>query len=119
MAAVGRRPFGGQGRHQRLFVKVRSSEAVVPETGASASVVRDPVPVDPLAVTSIHGNALTSHPSQFQSLNGTPGVAGCGASGLTRRSQLLVVGRPERAARTKANSSSNAALTPPLCVIPG
>ena len=59
------------------------------------------------------------HPLTLQSLNGTPGLAGCGASGLTRRSQLLVKGRPENALRTKLNASSNAALTPPLWVIPG
>jgi len=119
MAAVGRRSLGGQGRpsaavHERpLFGKPwcqRREQARV-WCGTRCPSTR--------AVTSIHCKGLTSHPSQFQSLNGTPGVAGCGASGLTRRSQLLVVGRPERAARTKANSSSNAALTPPLCVIPG
>lgn len=54
-----------------------------------------------------------------QSLKGIPGVEACGSPGATRWPQSLAVGWFANALRTKRNSSSKAALTPPLCVMPG
>ena len=53
-----------------------------------------------------------------QSLKGMPAAAAWVAPGATRLLQLLATGLFARTLRTKRNSTSNAALTPPLWVMP-